>query len=102
MHRWIWIGMGLLGAWLAVRYLLPLLFPFGLGLALALAAEPAVRAGNRYLKLPRWAAAGTGVSLTLLLLTALVVVVALGLPTVMVSCRAWRKRRAERRATHAE
>ena len=36
------------------------------------------------------------------LLTALVVVVALGLPTVMVSCRAWRKRRAERRATHAE
>ena len=71
MHRWIWIGVGLLGAWLFAKYLLPLLFPFGLGLALALAAEPAVRAGNRYLKLPRWAAAGTGVSLTLLLLTAL-------------------------------
>lgn len=70
MHRWIWLGVGLLGAWLAVRYLLPLLFPFGLGLALALAAEPAVRAGNRYLKLPRWAASGTGVSLTLLLLMA--------------------------------
>lgn len=71
MRRWVWIVLGLLGAWLGVKYLLPLLFPFGLGLGLALAAEPAVKAGTRYLKLPRWAAAGVGVSLTLVLMTVL-------------------------------
>lgn len=71
IRRWVWIGAGLFGAWLFAKYLLPLLFPFGIGLLLALAAEPVVKAGSRYLKLPRWAAAGTGVSLTLLLLTAL-------------------------------
>ena len=38
----------------------------------ALAAEQAVRAGTRWLKLPRWAAAGAGVSLTLVLLVALI------------------------------
>jgi len=71
IRRWLWIGAGLLGAWLAAKYLLPLLFPFGLGLLLALAAEPAVRTGTRYLKLPRWAAAGLGVSLTIILLMVL-------------------------------
>ena len=69
-RRWLWVGLGLVGLWLSAKYLLPLLFPFGLGLALALAAEPAVKAGARYLKLPRWVAAGVGVSLTLVLLTA--------------------------------
>ncbi len=71
IRRWVWIGAGLLGAWLGVQYLLPLLFPFGIGLGLALAAEPAVRVGARVLKLPRWAASGLGVSLTLVLLTVL-------------------------------
>lgn len=71
IRRWMWIGAGLLAAWLAAQYLLPLLFPFGLGLLLALAAEPVVKAGCRYLKMPRWAAAGLGVSLTLMLLTVL-------------------------------
>lgn len=61
-----------LGLWLFAKYLLPLLFPFALGLLLALAAEPAVKAGTRLLKLPRWAAAGTGVSLTLMLFLTLV------------------------------
>ena len=69
-RRFLWIGGGLLGAWLGAKYLLPLLFPFGLGLGIALAAEPAVKAGTRYLRLPRWAAAGAGVTLTLLLLVA--------------------------------
>ena len=69
--RWVWIGAGLLAAWLFAKYLLPLLFPFGFGLGLALAAEPVVRAGTNYLKLPRWAAAGLGVTLTLTLLTVL-------------------------------
>lgn len=67
MRRFAWIGAGLLAAWLGAKYLLPLLFPFGFGLAIALAAEPAVKAGSRYLKLPRWAAAGLGVTATLVL-----------------------------------
>lgn len=71
-RRWIWIGVGFLGAWLFVKHLLPLLFPFGLGLLLALAAEPAAKAGTRLLKLPRWAASGVGVTLTLLLMMTLV------------------------------
>lgn len=62
---------GFLGFWLFLRYLLPLFLPFILGLLLALAAEPAVRFLSR-MKLPRWAATGLGVSLTLLLLCTLV------------------------------
>ncbi len=58
---------GFLGAWLAVKYLLPVFLPFLFGLLLALAAEPAVRLGQR-VRLPRWAASGLGVSLTLLFL----------------------------------
>ena len=69
IRRWAWMGAGALGLWLGIKYLLPLLFPFGFGLLLALAAEPAVKAGSRYLKLPRWAAAGLGVTLTLVLAT---------------------------------
>ena len=60
-----------LGIWLFMRYLLPVFLPFGLGLLLALAAEPAVRFGSGTLKLPRWAATGLGVTLTLLLLLTL-------------------------------
>lgn len=71
IRRFAWIGAGLLAVWLGAKHLLPLLFPFGFGLGLALAAEPAVKAGGKYLKLPRWAAAGLGVSLTLVLLTVL-------------------------------
>lgn len=62
---------GFLGIWLFLRYLLPLVLPFLLGFLLALAAEPAVRLGVRC-KLPRWAAAGVGVSLTLLLMMVLI------------------------------
>lgn len=58
---------GFVGAWLGVKYLLPVFLPFVFGLLLALAAEPAVRLGER-VRLPRWAASGLGVSLTLLLL----------------------------------
>lgn len=61
---------GFAGMWLFVRYLLPLAMPFLAGLLLALAAEPAVRLGTR-LKLPRWAATGFGVGVTLLLLITL-------------------------------
>lgn len=63
---------GFLGAWLFFKYLLPIGLPFLLGLLLALAAEPVVRAGTQILKLPRWAATGIGVTLTLVLLITLV------------------------------
>ena len=67
LRRAAMLAVGFLAAWLAVRYVLPLAMPFLAGLLLALAAEPAVGLGTR-LKLPRWAATGLGVSVTLLLL----------------------------------
>ena len=60
-----------LGAWLTLRYLLPLVSPFLLGTALALMAEPAVRWLSGRLKLPRPAAAAVGISMTFVLLGAL-------------------------------
>lgn len=53
------------GLWLALRYLLPLVMPFLLGGALALAAEPLVRFFAARLRLRRGIAAGIGVSITL-------------------------------------
>ena len=65
-------GISLLGiflaVWLGTKYLLPVLLPFLLGTLLALAAEPVVRLGVKRFRLPRTAAAGVGVSLTLVLL----------------------------------
>ncbi len=63
-----------LAVWLVIRFLLPLSFPFLLGTALALAAEPAVRFLRRHLHLPRAAACAlsvTGVFLLLSILTLL-------------------------------
>lgn len=70
-YRIALIAGGFLAVWLFFRFLLPIALPFGLGLLLALAAEPAVQLGTR-LRLPRWASAGVGVTLTLLLLIVLV------------------------------
>lgn len=58
--------------WLGGKLLLPFAFPFLLGTGLALAAEPGVRLGTDRLRLPRGLAAGLGVSLTLVLLGAIV------------------------------
>ena len=60
-----------LGIWLFLKFLFPIFLPFFLGFLLALAAEPAVRLATG-LKIPRWAATGVGVTLTLILLTGLV------------------------------
>ena len=60
--------------WLAVRFLLPLVRPFLLGLVLALAAEPMVRFLENRLRLPRQAAAGLGVSMAFCFLALLVTV----------------------------
>ena len=53
----------LLGLWLGIRFLLPLIFPFLLGLGLALAAEPLVHLLSRKAHFPRALAAGLGVTL---------------------------------------
>jgi len=58
--------------WLSIRYFLPIAFPFLLGSALALAAEPIVSVLCRHLHLPRPAAAGIGVTATFLFLSILV------------------------------
>lgn len=58
----------LLGLWLGIRYLLPLVLPFLLGGALALGAERPVRFLTRRTRLPRWAASGIAVTAALALL----------------------------------
>lgn len=70
MQKMVVVGAVFLGLWLGVRYLLPLLLPFLLGGAVALAAEPVVSLGQRKLRLPRPLAAGLGVTATLILLLA--------------------------------
>lgn len=55
-------------AYLAVKYLFPLLFPFVLGTILAFAAEPAVSLFQQKTAVPRWVCSGIGVTLTLVLL----------------------------------
>ncbi len=52
-----------LAVWFASRYLLPLLSPFLLGAALALAAEPMVGFLHKRLRVPRAVSAGIGVSM---------------------------------------
>lgn len=61
---------------LGVRYLLPLLFPFLLGGALALAAEPIVRFGCRRLRLPRPVSAGIGVGMSFSFLAMVILMLA--------------------------
>lgn len=65
----------LLLVWIALRYLLPLLLPFLLGALLALAAEPGVRLLTTKARLPRFAAAGISVTLTLVLLGCILLLV---------------------------
>ena len=51
----------LIGLWLGFRFVLPLILPFLLGAALALAAEPLVSLCVKKLRFPRWLGAGVGV-----------------------------------------
>ena len=66
------IPVALISIWLGVKYFLPVLLPFFLGAALALAAEPLVRGIQRYLHAPRAAAAGLGVTVALIMVLGLV------------------------------
>lgn len=62
------VGIFLL-VWLSLKYLLPITLPFLLGGILAFSAEPLVRLLEKRLRFPRTAAAGIGVTVTLLLLS---------------------------------
>lgn len=66
----------ILGLWLGIRFLLPLLMPFLLGAGLALLAEPMVRLLNRRFHLPRGAAAGIGVTMAFCFLALLLLLLA--------------------------
>ena len=66
------IGGIALGAWLTMRLLLPLLFPFLLGGALAAGAEPLTGFLTARLRLPRGAASALGVTAAFCLLMLLV------------------------------
>ena len=57
--------------WLTGKYLLPLISPFLLGAALALAAEPMVRFLNRRARMPRMVSTAIGVSMAFCLLALL-------------------------------
>ena len=57
--------------WLTGKYLLPLISPFLLGAALALAAEPMVRFLNRRVRIPRTVSTAIGVSMAFCLLALL-------------------------------
>ena len=62
--------------WLSVRFFMPLLFPFLLGTALALAAEPMTGFFCRRLRLPRPVSTGISVSMAFCLLVLLVLLTA--------------------------
>ena len=63
-----------LGVWLSMQFFLPVIFPFLLGGALALGAEPLVNVLCTRLKLPRGAAAALGVTAAFALLILLVLI----------------------------
>lgn len=66
IYRKLFILTGvILGIYLGFRYALPLLMPFLLGYGVARGAEPLVRLGTEKLGLPRAAASGVAVTLTL-------------------------------------
>ncbi len=65
-----------IGFFISIRYLLPLFFPFLIGAALALAAEPMVRFGCKQLHLPRGIAAGIGVGMSFAFLAMVILMLA--------------------------
>lgn len=64
-----------LAVWLSARYLLPLFFPFLLGLGLALTAEPMVNFFCARMRIPRSVSAGIGVSMAFCCIALLVLLV---------------------------
>ena len=101
---WRWTAVliaGTVGAWIGVRFLLPVALPFLLGTALALAAEPAVSFGVKRLRLPRSVASVLGVGLSLCLLLGFLMLLG-GLAVRQVSTLTERMPSVERTLTQAE
>lgn len=73
VHKGFFALFLLLLVWLGGKFLLPFIFPFLLGWALALASEPAVSFGIRRFHLRRGLSAGLGVTTTVLFLLTLAV-----------------------------
>ena len=71
----IYIALALLGLWLSIRFVLPVALPFLVGALLAVAAEPAVSFGVQRLRLSRGLAAGLGVTVSMVLLAALLTLI---------------------------
>ncbi len=67
LQKYLSAAAVLLALWLGLRYLLPLAVPFLLAAVLAFVAEPLVSVLHKRLRLPRGAASGIGVSITLML-----------------------------------
>ena len=72
VHKAFFALILLIFVWMAGKFILPFLFPFLLGLGLALASEPVVRLGTDRLGFRRGICAGIGVTLTLVLLLGVV------------------------------
>ncbi len=65
------LALVFLGVWAGLRYALPLMLPFLLGLGIALAAEPLVGLCTRRLRMPRIAATALAVTATLIMVLTL-------------------------------
>lgn len=75
-RKTVLILLAFLGVYLALRYLMPLVFPFLLGGALALAAEPMTAFFQRKMHLPRPVSTGISVSMAFCLLVLAVLLIA--------------------------
>ncbi len=71
VKKLFYLALVLFGVWAGLRYALPLVLPFLLGLALALAAEPLVRLCIKLLHLPRVAGTALGVTAALIMVLTL-------------------------------
>lgn len=77
LQKSLFAAVAVAAGWLIVKYLLPISFPFLLGLGLALAAEPGAALLCQQLCLPRKAATAAAVSMVFIL-TATVIILAGG------------------------
>ncbi len=69
--KYFCLALVLLGLWAGLRYALPLVLPFLMGLLIALGAEPLVGLCARRLHLPRWVGSALGVTATLVMVLTL-------------------------------
>ena len=76
LRKLLTVAALLLGIFLGLRYLLPLIFPFLLGGVLAIAAEPIVRFGCTQLHLPRAAASAIGILMSFSFLAMMLLILA--------------------------